>query len=180
MFTRTFDVAVCLAATAYAVVTPTTLNSDLSILIHNDLQGGKNDCSQVEPQLKFDHTKSSSPWSRSGVILLDAMPLVKATDVCRILGESLWATQSGFSNIQHDLEYLVFQRKFSGSQQYWIAPIQGVPSTIDAYGEIRESFPSIHLPVLCTQSAPYSTADTKDTNSTWQVAIQSNNENITG
>ncbi|OQD75233.1 hypothetical protein PENDEC_c008G02950 [Penicillium decumbens] len=162
MFTRTFGVAVCLAATAYAVVTPTTLNSDLSILIHNDLQ------------------ESSSPWSGSGVILLDAMPLVKATDACRIIGESLWATQSGFSNIQHDLEYLVFQRKFSGSQQYWIAPIQAVPSTIDAYGEIRESFSSIHLPVLCTQSAPYSTADTKDTNSTWQVAIQSNNENITG
>jgi hypothetical protein len=127
-----------------------------------------------------DPPESSSPWSESGVILLEAMSLLKATEICRSLGERLWTTQSGFSTIQQDLEYLVFQRKFSRRQQYWIAPIHGVPSTIDVNGEIRESFPSKHLPVLCTQSAPYSTASTKDTNFTWQVTIQSNNEHITG
>lgn len=108
------------------------------------------------------------------------MPLLKATEACQSLGESLWAEQSGSLTNKPDLEYLVFQQQFSRRQQYWIAPNHGVPSTIDANGKIGHSSPSKHLPVLCTQSAPYSTADTQDTNSTWQVTIQSNNEHITG
>lgn len=108
------------------------------------------------------------------------MPLLKAAEACQSLGESLWASQSKVSTIQNDLDYLVYEHKSSRSQQYWIAPIRGVPSTINADGEIRESSPSKRLPVLCTQSAPYSTADTKDTNATWQISIQSNNEHITG
>lgn len=108
------------------------------------------------------------------------MPLLKAIEACQNLGESLWKSQSGLSMIQNDLEYLVFESKYSRNQAYWIAPVRGVPSTINADGEVRESFPSKRLPVLCTQSAPYSTADTNDTNSRWQVNIQANNEHITG
>ncbi|KAJ5678233.1 Carboxylesterase type B [Penicillium maclennaniae] len=162
MFPMTVGAAVCLATTVFAVASPASLDSDVSILIHNDLQ------------------ETSSPWSKSGVIVLGEMPLLKATEACQSLGESLWTSHSKVSTIQSGLDYLVFEHKVSRSQQYWIAPIRGVPSTVNANGEIRESSPSKHLPVLCTQSAPYSTADTKDTNSTWQINIQSNNEHITG
>jgi hypothetical protein len=108
------------------------------------------------------------------------MPLLKAIEACQNLGESLWNRQSGLPKIHNDLEYLIFERKYSRNQAYWIAPIHGVPSTINVDGQVKESLPSKRLPVLCTQSAPYSTADTKDTNSTWQVNVQANNEHITG
>lgn len=106
------------------------------------------------------------------------MPLKQAISSCESLGESLWAAKSGFKNIQHDLDYLVYQGKYPRSQHYWIAPIHNTPSTINADGRISRATPDTHLPVLCTQSAPYSTPYSKDTNSTWQVSVQSDNEYI--
>lgn len=104
------------------------------------------------------------------------MPLKQAISSCESLGETLWTAKSGFSNIQHDLDYLVYQRKYRPSQHYWIAPVHGTPTTIDVHGHISKAAPDTHLPVLCAQSAPYSTPDSKDTNSTWQVSVQSDNE----
>lgn len=47
MFTKTTGIALTLAAIACAVVSPVTLDSDLSILIHNDLQGENQDRPRV-------------------------------------------------------------------------------------------------------------------------------------
>lgn len=108
------------------------------------------------------------------------MPLSQATASCQTLGESLWAVNSNFSNIQHDLDYLVYQHKYTRTQRYWIASVQNTPSTINVDGRITHASPDTHLPVLCTQSAPYSTPNSKNTNATWQVGVSSNNEHITG
>lgn len=124
--------------------------------------------------------ESSSPHAGSGVLLLDAMPLQNALNSCNKLGESLWDSGSGFDSIQSDLEYLVLQERYNHDQRYWIAPVHGTLSSVDASGRVKKAFANEHLPVLCTQTAPYSTPDFKDTNATWQVTVNSNNQHLTG
>lgn len=108
------------------------------------------------------------------------MPLQNALSSCKSLGESLWDSSSGFGNIQNDLDYLVLQEKLSLDQRYWIASVHGTPSSIDASGSVKKASENEHLPVLCTQTAPYSTPDIKDTNATWQVTVNSNKQYLTG
>lgn len=108
------------------------------------------------------------------------MPLQNALNNCKSLGESLWDSSSGFGNVQNDLDYLVLQEKTTLNQRYWIAPVHGTPSSIDASGHVKKASANEHLPVLCTQTAPYSTPDIKDTNATWQVTVESNKQYLTG
>lgn len=108
------------------------------------------------------------------------MPLQKALETCYSLGETLWSYQAGVSEIQNDLDYLIFQGKYSKSQKYWIAPVHNMPSTINANGKVQKASANTHLPALCTQSAPYSNSDSQDTSSRWQVSVRSNNEDLTG
>lgn len=124
--------------------------------------------------------ESYSPHARSGVLLLDAMPLQEAMNSCNSLGESLWRSSDGFENIQNDLDYLVLQERYGDDQRYWIAPVSGTPSSVDVDGHVKKASADEHLPVLCTQTAPYSTPDQKDTNTTWQVTVDSNNQHLTG
>jgi len=49
-----------------------------------------------------------------------------------------------------------------------------------SYGEIRGSKPTTELPVLCTQTAPYSNSTFADVDKRWQVQVESNNETVTG
>ncbi|KAJ5897507.1 Carboxylesterase type B [Penicillium tannophilum] len=155
-------VTLFLAATVNAALSPSSIDSDLSILIHNDLLEG------------------NSTRAGSGVLLLDPMPLQKAIETCHSLGETLWSYQAEASEIKNDLDYLTFQGKYSKSQKYWIAPVHNIPSTINANGKVQRAFANTHLPALCTQSAPYSNSDSQDTSSRWQVSVQSNNEYLTG
>lgn len=99
---------------------------------------------------------------------------------CESLGETLWKASTGSPSIKSDLDYLVYQRKYSPSQRYWIAPVRGAPSAINANGDITKAAAHTRLPVLCAQNAPYTTEYSSNTNSTWQVAVRSNNEHIIG
>lgn len=170
-----------LAVAARAVVSPATLNSDISILIHNDLLG-ENVLSWVwnNMMLRINGIESSSPHAGSGVLLLDAMPLQEALNSCNSLGESLWTSNSGLESIQNGLDYLVLQNRYTGDQRYWIAPVHGTPSSVDVSGRMKKASANEPLPVLCTQTAPYSTPDEKNTNATWQVTIKSNQQFLTG
>ncbi|KAJ5085844.1 hypothetical protein N7532_010615 [Penicillium argentinense] len=156
--------AASLAAIAGAVVSPHMLDSDISILIHNDLQ------------------EKESPWAGSGILVLDAMSLQEANKSCESLGEAIWSVDAGYSAIEYNLDYISFQGKFlaGSSQRYWIAPVHGTPSTIDANGRVKKASPKEPLPVLCTQNAPYSSTSSQDTSPKWQVSVHSNNEQITG
>lgn len=108
------------------------------------------------------------------------MPLHEALNSCNSLGESLWKSSAGYDSIENDLNYLVLQKRYDHGQRYWIAPVRGTPSTLDADGRVKKASANEHLPVLCTQTAPYSTPDQKDTNATWQVTVNSNNQHLTG
>ncbi|KAJ5656772.1 hypothetical protein N7507_008722 [Penicillium longicatenatum] len=157
-----FSISCFLAATVNAALSPGSIESDLSILIHNDLLEG------------------NSTLAGSGVLLLDPMPLQKAIETCYSLGETLWSYKAEVSDIKHDLGYLSYQGKYSENQKYWIAPVHNTPSTINANGKVQKASVNTHLPVLCTQSAPYSNSDSQDTSSRWQVSVHSNNEYLTG
>ncbi|KAJ5748399.1 uncharacterized protein N7511_010095 [Penicillium nucicola] len=139
------------ALTAKAV-SPGSLNSDISILIHNDL------------------LETQSPLGGSGVLVLDARPWKEAKESCQKLGESLWGAHSMTKDIQSALDYLVFQGKFSPSHRFWTSTQK---SSISALANTR-------LPVLCTQTAPYSNKTYQNTDSKWQVTVHSNNEYLTG
>lgn len=108
------------------------------------------------------------------------MPYEKAIQSCHELGESLWSAQAGFSKIQLNLNYLVYQNKYDSSQEFWITSVDGVPTTINPDGQINTASIDTSLPSLCTQTAPYSTPDNQNVTSTWQVAVQSNDQHITG
>ncbi|OQD87301.1 hypothetical protein PENANT_c006G08609 [Penicillium antarcticum] len=147
------------AITAEAV-SPESLSSDISILIHNDL------------------LETQSPLADSGVLVLDARPWKEATESCQKLGESLWGAHSDFKDIQHDLEYLICQGKYLQNQRFWTSTRKA--STIDANGHINTASANARLPVLCTQSAPHSNKTFQDRNPKWRVTVHSNNEYLTG
>ncbi|KAJ5551589.1 hypothetical protein N7461_006287 [Penicillium sp. DV-2018c] len=154
-------VFLCLAIAAKAV-SPKSLDSDVSIVIHNDL------------------LETESPLANSGVIVLDARTWHEASASCEKLGESLWDNASGGQGIRNNLDYLVYQGKYSHGQRFWTASNRRRLSTIDTNGRIHR--PSAHerLPVICTQHAPYSNMTFQDTSAQWQVTVNSNNEYITG
>ncbi|KUM64196.1 hypothetical protein ACN42_g2899 [Penicillium freii] len=152
----------CLAIIANAAVSPKSLDSDISILIHNDL------------------LETESPLSDSGILVLDARSWQEATDSCQKLGESLWGTNSSYRNIQSDLDYLVFQGKYTRNQRFWTASEFSKLSTIDTNGRVNKASADEKLPVLCTQSAPFSTSTFQNTSAPWQVTVHSNDEYLTG
>ncbi|RDL31458.1 Carboxylic ester hydrolase [Venustampulla echinocandica] len=147
-----------------SIPSPNGIGSDLTLLINNDLLG---------PQ---------SPSANSGVILLTTRSQRSAASACEKLGESLWAPELNTSSIQPTLDYLTFQGKYPQDQQYWIASSPSALRAIDGRGRISDSetLPWAYLPALCTQSAPFSNISAQDTSSKWQVAVHSNNDDITG
>ncbi|KAJ5130945.1 uncharacterized protein N7515_006984 [Penicillium bovifimosum] len=152
-------VFLCLAIAAKAV-SPESLDSDISIIIHNDLL--------------------ESPLADSGVVVLDARNWQEATESCQKLGESLWDIASGHQDVQNNLDYLVYQGKYHHGQQFWTASNHRKLSTIDTNGRINRASAHERLPVICTQRAPYSNMTFQDTSAQWQVTVNSNNEYITG
>lgn len=118
--------------------------------------------------------------ANSSIIVLSARPYSDALTACKALGEQLWSPDIGNASIQHNLDYLKYKDTALGTSSFWIAS-KGVGSrAIDRTGRI--SWPAIasRLPVLCTQSAPFSNETFKDTSEQWQVTVRSNGEYLTG
>lgn len=125
-------------------------------------------------------TETESPLSGSGILVLDARSWQEATDSCQKLEESLWGTNSSYRNIQSDLDYLVFQGKYTRNQRFWTASDHRKPSTIDTTGRVNKASADEKLPVICTQSAPLSSSTFQNTSAQWQVTVHSNDEYLTG
>lgn len=169
-------------AFTHALIGPDTLNSSLSILIHNDLTGKLRvrGSSILGSICLMNGTESASPWANSGVLLLDPMPFHEAINRCHALGENLWSVEDRFEQIRYNIQYLVFEQKYNIAQAYWVAPVNSHPTTFDGNGEVNKASVDAVLPVLCTQTAPYARPTTQDTSPPWQVFVRSNNESITG
>ncbi|CAJ2510094.1 Uu.00g059940.m01.CDS01 [Anthostomella pinea] len=154
--------AVFSAFGADAAPSPKTLNSTITLLVDNDLQG------------------ADSPAPSSGVVLLEARSLADAINSCHALGEQLWSPESAAVNIQSNLNYIKFADLAQGYSQFWIASTNSTPRCIDINGQTALANSSLWLPVLCSQTAPFSNETFQDASEKWQVTLQSNNEYITG
>ncbi|PVH87965.1 alpha/beta-hydrolase [Cadophora sp. DSE1049] len=136
--------------------------SDITLLIHDDLQGTQN------------------PHEDSGVLLLSAFSPRDAELACKALGEQLWSPNLGTSSIQTDLNYLTYQGQYDINQNYLIAPSADVWSAITGQGKVRKISGDLKLPVLCTQTAPISNATYKDNSEKWQISVKTGNMLVTG
>ncbi|KAK3379349.1 Alpha/Beta hydrolase protein [Lasiosphaeria ovina] len=141
---------------------PKSLQSDLTILINNDLQG------------------SNSPYSTSGVIVLGRRSYDDAVAGCQALGEQLWSPELNTASIQSNLDYLKFQGKTNGSATFWIAAQGNATRGISLSGAVSPASSTLQLPALCSQTAPYSTGGSQDTSSQWRVTVDANNQTLTG
>ncbi|ORY59199.1 Alpha/Beta hydrolase protein [Pseudomassariella vexata] len=151
-----------LATVGGAVSSPKSLNSDITLLIDNDLQG------------------SESPTASSGVIILGPRPLKDASTACQALGEQLWSPELKTASIRPNLDYLIYTKSAQRQTKYWIAPKGVATRTIDASGDYAWTNASSRLPVLCSHTAPFSNETIQDTSPKWQVTVRSNNEYLTG
>lgn len=131
-------------------------------------------------KLTIQSPESESPLSDSGILVLGARTWREATESCIKLGESVWGSGSSIEKIQRDLDYLVYQGRYAQTQRFWTASDNRKPSTINANGQIKSVSTNEKLPVICTQTAPYSNITFQDTSSKWQVTVKSNNEYLTG
>ncbi|KAI1457221.1 alpha/beta-hydrolase [Annulohypoxylon moriforme] len=150
------------AVGAVATPSPQTLGSSLTLIIDNDLQG------------------AAGSASSSGALLLEACSLNDASEACEAVGEKLWSPELNTSNIKNILSYLNHSSLSTGLSQFWIALKNGSTSAIDTDGRIFQTRLDVRLPVVCTQSAPFSDATSQNTSERWQVALESNNETLTG
>ncbi|KAI1804417.1 cholinesterase [Daldinia bambusicola] len=153
---------VIFAVGAVAVPTPQSLDSSLTLLIDNDLQG------------------ASSPVSNSGVLLLEARSLDRAHEICEAVGEHLWSLEAGIKSIQANLDYLKYSNPDLSRSKFWVASENQSAQAIDIDGHVVQANPDTKLPVLCSQSAPFSNVTFQDTQEKWQVTVKSNNESLTG
>jgi hypothetical protein len=104
-----------------------------------------------------------------------------AAAACQALGEQLWSPELKTASIQPNLDYLKYQGKISDSTLLWIGSSNNESRAIDASGKVADVDAGLHLPVLCTQTAPYATASAQpNTNAQYQVSVHSNNEDYTG
>lgn len=118
--------------------------------------------------------------ANSAVLLLTSRSQKSAVEGCAALGETLWSPELKTASIQPNLDYLAFEG-CAEDQQYWIASTQSSARTIDGKGHISNvKDSSANLPVLCTQSAPFSNSTFQDPSARWQVSVHSNNEYLTG
>ncbi|KAI0887181.1 alpha/beta-hydrolase [Annulohypoxylon maeteangense] len=151
-----------LVAGVFAIPSPQTLNSSITLLIDNDLQG------------------AAGSASNSGVLLLEAFSLNDASEACETAGEKLWSPELDTSNVQNMLNYLNYSSFKTGFSQFWIASKNGSTLAIDKDGRVFQTRLDARLPVVCTQSAPFSNATLQDTSERWRITLESNNEILTG
>ncbi|KAI0382879.1 alpha/beta-hydrolase [Hypomontagnella monticulosa] len=147
---------------AAAAPSPQTLGSSLTLLIDNDLQG------------------ASGLASNSGALLLEARSLKDARSACEAVGEQLWSAKLGTKSIQSSLDYLKYTGSDLSTLQFWVASGSQAVEAVNINGSVLNTQSSAKLPVLCTNSAPFSNETSQDTSKKWQVTVTSNNESLTG
>lgn len=172
------------ASLAASTPSPQSLNSGLTILMDNDLQGmyeslivlGGFAFAQLIVQ-----TGSESPKVNSAVILLDSTSYDDAVAGCGALGEELWSPETATTSIQSNLNYLVYEGQATEQSMFWVAPNASSARAISAIGHVSPvNATSLTLPALCTQSAPLANSSIVDTSAKWQVSVRSNNEDLVG
>ncbi|KAL5319891.1 hypothetical protein ACEPPN_012949 [Leptodophora sp. 'Broadleaf-Isolate-01'] len=158
----------------WAIAVPNTGNigSDITILTDNDLYG-------------ILTTRTSS-----ALLLSTPQTYESAIKSCALLGETLWSStvpgQAFERGLNNSLSYQQYIGTLSSSQKLWVSRSNSVDSkisscpTIDIRGRIASQDCRNALPVLCTQSAPISTATGSNTLALYQITVQAGKQALTG
>ncbi|CRK19728.1 hypothetical protein BN1708_000393 [Verticillium longisporum] len=137
----------------------------LTILAHNDLE--------------------NEPSSGSGAVLIDRVQdQASALKACGQLSEALWSGEGeelSFASLKTSLTYEVYQKNYPSNAKFWIASGDGCKCrAIGTDGSLHRQKCSDRLPVLCSQSAPVSSATADDTSSSFQVTQKVGDAQFTG
>lgn len=78
---------------------------------------------------------------------------------------------------QRNLDYLALRTNLSSDARFWISDAR----TITVKGEVGPApDPAASLPVLCTQTAPFSNETFQDVSDRWQISVTANGETLIG
>ncbi len=161
-----------LSAGVDATAKPTTVNgSSLTLLFQNSL----------------NHTENAV--SPGGFIVISDVTGQSALAACRSLSEIPAIVRSLSATASQDLVDLLRFQASSGTQNFWIgdesnnSKALGFCQTVQvANNGLRFAAApcSSRLPAVCTQSAPFSNANTRDTSAQFQIAVNSRGKRFTG
>ncbi|KAF2838201.1 cholinesterase [Patellaria atrata CBS 101060] len=160
---RCFALLLSLVVSVSAIVaSPDTVQSDISVLIHNDLYG------------------ELSVRKGATLVVHEPKTIIGAISTCAAFNEVLW-TPTLYNATFDGNSFLGFLAYNSGDDRFWISSTSNSSCrTISASGRIRSSRCTVKYPVLCTQSAPASYLNAIDTSEKWQVTVNSAGQRITG
>ncbi|KAK6511582.1 hypothetical protein TWF481_000497 [Arthrobotrys musiformis] len=155
---------------AIAAPSPQSLGTSLTILKDNDFYA------------------QFSTRTSSAILIEQPKTFASAKSTCSSLSEGLWSPelQSFAAGVNNTLSYQAYLRKFSYSQQFWVADAD--PATkpkdtcraIDLAGKVRPLDCNRQLPALCSHSAPLSNFSYWDTSEKYRVTVSSGSQKITG
>ncbi|KFA67377.1 hypothetical protein S40285_00169 [Stachybotrys chlorohalonatus IBT 40285] len=160
---RFLTVLAALASTALAVTSPRSLGSDITILVDNDLQG-PGGSADVFSAIYLSRKQS---WS-------------SAAESCRALGEELWTPGSRQASADAAWRSVEAQAGSHRPASVWIGAHDGGARTLSSGGRMASARGSPELPVLCTQTAPFSNRTFQSTAQEWRTSVRSNNEDLVG
>lgn len=161
---------------ACAAPNPNTLESDITILTHNDLYGEY----YLYQILHYLTVTGNSSTRQAATIVLGAWQKNdKAQAACKVLHENLWepanGTDFGF------LRYLNYGDTPVKPNLYWIGGRGKLGCrAITMNGEIQDHDCKAVLPALCSQSARLSFPNNDDISEKWQVAVNAGSALILG
>jgi hypothetical protein len=161
---------------AFTAPNPRTLESDLTILSHNDLYGTY----EIRLLLHYLIVAGNSSTRQAASLVLGArQPNDKAQSTCEQLNETLWepdnSTDFGF------LQYLEYGNPKDNSHLYWIGGRgRSGCRAITTSGKIQNHDCKATLQALCSQSAALSFPEKDDTSEKWQVAVNAGTASILG
>ncbi|KAL1838358.1 hypothetical protein VTJ49DRAFT_2767 [Mycothermus thermophilus] len=147
------------------------LDTSLTILVNNDLQGPSNP-------------------DADAVILTDARPLQHVSqNVCAKLGEQLWKPRlrkgrfkrsgSGSGSALPFSDYLKYTGTADAKSRFWVSSDSGA-NAVSTSGNLGKVGSNERLRGFCTNSAPFSNTTSQDTSEKWQISLEVNNQKITG
>ncbi|KAI6258165.1 hypothetical protein MCOR27_000983 [Pyricularia oryzae] len=149
---------------AFADLLVQPLQSAVSIVVHNDLNGFNE--SAAQSSVIIVHTKYS---------------IKSAQSACAELNATLWpGAKREISASQSSIRALLRQQEEPEASGYWIRADGDRTLALNPQGNVVSADGSSLLPVLCTRSAPIPTAKKQDTLRTWLVGVDANNETTVG
>ncbi|KAH6612142.1 Alpha/Beta hydrolase protein [Boeremia exigua] len=141
---------------------PRLLDSDLTILTHNDLYG------------------NSTRRQVSVVLVSKRQSHSAAASSCAALTESLWSTKQQSHELGF-LQYLGYGDERHSRDLYWVASTTHAKcNAVSAQGRTQQLPCDTPLPALCQNSASLSSLQSTDTGSKWQTSVSAGNATVVG